>query len=150
MIKPASILHIGLSRRTLVAMTLALLPLLYFYAAVWGDLALVQGDGWAANLGWRILTGRMIAQGILPLWNPYVFAGMPLLASVIPGVLYPPNWLFAIAPPAVAMNAVVITTYHIALIGAYRYARAIGTTRLAAVVAGVAFTFGGYMVISMG
>src|SRR5262245_47201815 len=138
------------SKRSLATLVIALLPLLYFYPAVKGDLALVQGDGWTANLGLRILTGQLLTQGQLPLCNPYIFAGMPLLASVYPGALYPPNWLFALFPPGVAMNMVVITTYHLALAGAYRYARALGVNRTGAIVTGVAFTFGGYMVMSMG
>lgn len=146
----APIFHRLLSERALATLVIALLPLLYFYPAVKGELALVQGDGWTANLGLRILTGQSLAQGQLPLWNPYIFAGMPLLASVYTGALYPPNWLFALFPPGVAMNLVVITTYHLALAGAYRYARSLGINRAGAIVTGVAFTFGGYMVMSMG
>ncbi|HMY75085.1 MAG TPA: YfhO family protein, partial [Blastocatellia bacterium] len=56
------------------------------------------------------------------------------------------NWLFVILPAAWAMNIVVLTTYHIALIGTYLYARRIGQTRLAALVAGTAFSFGGFMI----
>ncbi|MCI0389325.1 MAG: YfhO family protein [Acidobacteria bacterium] len=139
-----------ISARALATLVIILLPLLYFYPAVKGELALVVGDGWAGYLGIRILTGQSLAQGILPLWNPYIFAGMPLLASVFAGALYPPNWLFALFPPGVAMNLVVITTFHLALAGAYRYARSLGINRTGAIITGVAFTFGGYMVMSMG
>ncbi len=129
-----------------LSITLALLPLLYFYPAVTGEVQLMPGDGWTQNLGVRVLTGRLIGQGILPLWNPYIFAGMPLLASVYPGALYPPNWLFALLSPGVAMNVVVVTTFHLALIGSYLYARRIGMTRLGALATGIIFSFGGYMV----
>lgn len=133
-----------------MAALLLLLPPLYFYSAIIGDVALVQGDGWTQNLGVRVLIGRMIAAGEWPLWNPYIFAGTPLLASIYPGALYPPNWIFALLRPESAMDVVVVTTYHIALIGTYIYARRIGATRLAALVAGIAFTFGGYMVSHLG
>jgi hypothetical protein len=139
-----------ITERQVIAGALILLPLCYFLQAVKGSLALVQGDGWAANLGLRMLTGQMLSEGLFPLWNPYIFAGMPLLASIYPGVLYPPNWLFALLPPGVAINLVVITTYHLALIGAYRYARAIGVNRTGAVVTGCLFTFGGFLIMSMG
>jgi hypothetical protein len=136
--------------RALSAAVLCLLPLVYFAEAVLGRVALVQGDGWTANLGLRILTGQLLAQGTLPLWNPYLFGGMPLLASVYPGVLYPPNWLFALLPPGIAMNLVVISTFHLALFGAYRYARCLGCARAAALVTSLSFGFGGYMVMSLG
>jgi hypothetical protein len=88
----------------------------------------------------------MLRDGQLPLWNPYIFGGMPLMASVVGGAFYPPNWLFAILPAGLAMNVVVITTYHLALIGTYLYARRIGIERIGALIAGVAFTFGGFMI----
>jgi hypothetical protein len=129
---------------------LVLLPLVYFYPAVIGQVLLAPGDGWSQNFGVRVLIGRMIADGQLPLWNPLIFAGTPLLASIYPGALYPPNWLFAVFKPGVAMNLVVITTYHLALVGTYLFGRRTGMTRAGALVAGTAFTFGGYMIGHLG
>ena len=48
------------------------------------------------------------------------------------------------------MDVLVVTTYHIALVGTYLYARRIGSTRTAALIAGIAFAFGGYMVAHLG
>src|SRR5215510_13274674 len=136
--------------RIATAATLILLPLLYFFPAVIGRITLVPGDGLSQNLGVRILIGQMLRDGHLPHWNPYIFAGTPLLASVYSGALYPPNWLFALLLPTAAMNVVVITTYHLAIIGTYLYGRRIGMTRIGALIAGVAFTFGGFMMAHMG
>lgn len=46
----------------------------------------------------------MLREGQLPLWNPYLFTGVPLLANSQVGVLYPPNLLLLglDAPRAVA------------------------------------------------
>jgi hypothetical protein len=136
--------------RLAVAAALILLPLLYFFPAVMGWITLVPGDGLTQNLGVRVLIGQMIAKGQLPLWNPYIFAGTPLLASIYPGVLYPPNWLFALFKPTTAMNLVVVTTYHLTIVGTYLYARRIAMTRTAALLAGMAFTFGGFMMAHLG
>src|SRR5262245_57772805 len=140
----------GLHARIAAAAALILIPLIYFFPAVIGKITLVPGDGFTQNLGVRILIGQMLRDGHLPLWNPYIFAGTPLLASIYPGALYPPNWLFALFPPTTAMNIVVITTYHLAIIGTYLYGRRIGMTRTGALIAGIAFTFGGYMMTHMG
>src|SRR5215510_7002067 len=140
----------GLTARIVTAAALILLPLIYFYQAALGMITLVPGAGLTQNLGVRILIGQMLREGHLPLWNPYIFAGTPLLASVYPGALYPPNWLFALLPPTAAMNVVVITTYHLTIIGTYLYGRRIGMTRIGALTAGVAFTFGGFMITHMG
>jgi Bacterial membrane protein YfhO len=139
-----------LSGRNLSTLVIILLPLIYLYPAVLGTVTLVQGDGWTDLLGLHIALGQSIAQGVFPLWNPHIFGGMPLLAEIYTGALYPPNWLFGLLPPGVAVNIVVITTYHIALAGAYRYARAIGINRAGSIVTGVAFTFGGFIVSAMG
>ncbi len=133
-----------------VAVVLLLLPLLYFYPAVINGTALIPGDGWSQNIGVRLLVGRMLLKGFLPLWNPYMFGGTPLLASAYPGVLYPPNWLFAVIPYNLAMNAIVIVSYHIALIGTYLYARRLGVNRVAALLAGITYAFCGYMIAHLG
>ena len=146
----ASIIQRFISERALATLAIIVLPLFYFYPAVKGDLALVQGDGWDGYLGYHILIGQAIAQGKLPLWNPYIFGGMPLLAASNPGAFYPLNWVFAILSPGVATNLVAITTYHLALAGAYRYARSLDINRAGAIVTGVAFAFGGFMVTTMG
>lgn len=135
-----------LSSKSTTILLLILLPFVYFYPAVLGDITLMPGDGWLQNLGVRIFIGEQLRRGELALWNPYIFAGMPLLASVYPGVLYPPNWLFAVFSPKLAMNLVVITTYHITLVGTYLFARKSGSNRLGALLAGTAFSFGGFMI----
>src|SRR5262249_29149800 len=53
---------------------------------------------------------------------------------------------FAFLPPIAAINAVVILTYHFALIGTYLYCRRIGLEPAAALVAGVIFAFGGFLI----
>jgi hypothetical protein len=132
--------------RWMTVLLLVLIPLFYFYPAVRGEVVLMMGDSWSYSVPMRILLGRFITEGTLPLWNPYVFAGMPLLAAIQPGVFYPPNWLFAVLPPGVAINVVVITTYHLALIGSFLYARQLGLDIVAALVTGLTFTFGGFMI----
>ena len=141
-----SAFRFGRNPQSAILFALIVIPLIYFYPVLLGQVFLAPGDGWAQNFPLRVLAGQMIADGQLPLWNPYIFGGMPLAASVYPGAFYPPNWLFAILPPVWAMNLVVITTYHLALIGAYLYARRIGVTRLGALLTGVAFAFGGFMI----
>ena len=127
-------------------LVITLTPLIFFWPAVVGQNLLAIGDGWSYSLLMKALCGRLIAQGIFPLWNPYSYGGSPLLAGIQPGALYPSNWLFAILPPGLAMNIVVITTYHVAMTGMYLYARAIGVTRLGALVSGAIFAFGGFLV----
>src|SRR5262245_59950206 len=91
-------LQFSLSPRFLVTIALLIIPLIYFYPVILGKVILAPGDGWAQNFGVRALTGQMMRHGQAPLWDPYIFAGMPLMASLVAGAFYPPNWLFAILP----------------------------------------------------
>jgi hypothetical protein len=140
----------GLASRMVTIAVLILLPIIYFALVLFAGYSLVSGDGVMQILGDRFLIGKMIAAGQMPLWNPYILAGTPLLASLHPGVLYPPNWIFAIFSLLTAINLVVITTSHLALIGTYLYGRRIGLTRLGGIIAGIVFTFGGFMMAHIG
>ena len=57
------------------------------YIAGWSDLA-------SYHLPKYQYVAERLASGSLPLWNPYEFAGIPFLASLQPGVYYPPVLFF--------------------------------------------------------
>lgn len=46
------------------------------------------------QIPWRKLVIDSFKEGKLPLWNPYNFSGMPLLANIQAGAWYPLNILF--------------------------------------------------------
>src|SRR5262245_1947231 len=138
------------SGQVLTALVLFLLPFLYFYPALTGEISLMPGEGWFQNYPLRVLAGKMIAGAEFPMWNPYLFGGAPLLAAVYPGALYPPNWLFAFLPPGMAINLAVITTFHIALSGVYFYSRKLHLDRAPALIAGMIFSFGAFMIVHVG
>src|SRR2546422_5763397 len=53
-----------------------------------------------------------LARGVLPLWNPYEYAGVPFLGAAQPALLYPPRGLlFAVLPPTVALPAFMVLHY---------------------------------------
>jgi hypothetical protein len=59
-----------------------------------------------------VLASRLTAPGHLPLWNPYEFAGVPLLGMSQPAALYPPRLLlFGLLPPDYALQAFVVAHY---------------------------------------
>ncbi len=86
-----------------------------------------------------------IRQGIVPLWNPYQFAGHPFLAAALYGVCYPPNVLYLFLPTAVAIEAIVVL--HLALSGwfTYRYAAVVGLPPLARFAGAATYMFCGFM-----
>lgn len=87
--------------------------------------------------------------GRLPLWNPYENIGQPLAASPTTLFFYP-GTLFAIAvvrlgnlTPLYAYTAFTTVHLFLALLTAYRLARAFGGSREAACFAALAYTLGG-------
>ena len=46
--------------------------------------------------------GDRLRAGHLPLWNPYTYAGFPLAANPQVALFYPPTWLHAVMPAALA------------------------------------------------
>lgn len=87
--------------------------------------------------------GRVLATGAVPLWDPHQIGGLPFLATWQGGVLYPPNWLYALLPTATAMG--IIGLLHVFLAGAFSYClcREFGRSRAAAGLAGLVFMGGG-------
>ncbi|NOT62866.1 MAG: hypothetical protein HOP19_21870, partial [Acidobacteria bacterium] len=132
--------------RFIIAALIVMLPLVYFFPAVTLENLLAMGDSLQYSILLRKLLGEQLRAGVLPLWNPYTFGGMPLLAAIQPGVLYPPNWLFAVLPLGVAQNFVVITSYHWGLLGTYLFVRALGLSRISSLFSGLTFAFGGYLI----
>jgi len=47
---------------------------------------------------WRRFALDAIRSGHLPLWNPYLGNGAPLIANHQSAVFYPPNWISLLLP----------------------------------------------------
>ena len=98
------------------------------------------------NFPYRFSLGDALQSGHWPLWTREIYGGFPLLARAESGVCYPLNLvLFGLLPPYVALNLTILIILVTAGVGMYFYAREIGSRKLAAMVAGVAFCFSGYL-----
>lgn len=88
-----------------------------------------------------------IRAGELPFWTPHVFGGFPLFAEGQIGALYPPSHIAAQLPSAVEAF-LVLRVFHVgvATLGAFALARALGIGPAGAVVGGLAFGLGSFVV----
>ncbi len=96
---------------------------------------------------------RNIQGGVIPLWNPYQFGGMPFAADMQTGMFYPVNFLaFLLVKPFSyeAMEGLAIVHYFLAALFMYIYIRGLGISRIASFGAGVAFAFSGFAVAHLG
>jgi hypothetical protein len=125
------------------AIAVSCAPLIYFLPALLNGRVLCPDDDLLQNVPFRVAAAQIIRSGHLPLWNPYIFSGMPLFATAQVGILYPLNWFFVPFGTATATNLMVITTYVAAALGAYLYARRIGATVIGAVITSLAWQFSG-------
>src|SRR4051812_21229313 len=111
-----------------VAVVVTLLPLLYFLPAVCCHLFLSPADAVMQNIPVRVLVPNQVHAGSFPLWNPWLFCGMPLLGAAHAGVLFPLNWFFLFFRAPAATNLMMLSAYMAAALGAYLYARRSGSS----------------------
>ncbi len=89
--------------------------------------------------------------GRAPLWDPYHWAGQPLIGQAQPGAAYPPNWLLFLLPPRngwlrhTHLNWYFVLIHWQAAMFAYLLCRDLKCSRRAAIFGGVVFGLGGYM-----
>ncbi len=94
-----------------------------------------------------------IQAGRFPLWNPYLYSGAPFAADYQTGALYPVNLLvWAVARPFTYGVFEAVVVFHVwwASVTAYGLARTVGMRRAGALVAGIVFAYGGFMIAQIG
>jgi hypothetical protein len=122
------------------------LTLIFFWKILLTNLILSGVDAFLYFYPYKAYAAEALRQGRLPLWNPHLFMGAPLLANSQVGLFYPPNWLFIWldAPKQVAWSI----GLHICLAGLFMLALARLSLRLsrpASLAAAILFAFGGYL-----
>ncbi len=105
----------------------------------------LDGDNAIQNLPLRALVGHDLRAGILPLWNPYLFSGTPLLAGFNAGAAYPTTWLFAALPLFAGWTVNLALAYDVAILGMYLFLRRQPLDPTAATFGAATFAFAGYM-----
>jgi hypothetical protein len=134
----------------LAALGVTLLPLIYFFPATRGNLIISPDDGVIFNIPIRVAVANLIQAGYLPLWNPYMFSGMPLFGAAQAGVLFPLNWFYLLFSIPVATNLMMLSTYMVAALGAYLYARRSGSSIAGALATSLIWQWSAFMVAKVG
>ena len=125
---------------------LALLAALFFNQLAFTNLILARGDTFLYFYPYWHAAQDGLLNGRVPLWNPDIFMGAPLLANSQMGFFYPLNWpLWALLPVPYAVSATIVWHSWIAALGTYALGRRLGLGREAAVLAAVLFALGGYL-----
>ncbi|MGQ0601152.1 MAG: hypothetical protein ACT4QE_05575 [Anaerolineales bacterium] len=161
----------------LVALLLLLLPLLLFWPVSAGDRTLIPADALTAyepwrsaraqfgisgpphnellsdlvleNYLWKKFIRESIQAGELPLWNPYLFTGVPFLAAGQHSALYPFSIIYYLFPLPRAYGLFTVSQLWIAGLFAYIFLRVLGLRRLSAAFGGVLYQLCSFMVVSV-
>lgn len=128
-----------------VASLVALPLLVYALPAALGH-PVVPGDDLTQNLPLRELVGRDLSSGHLPVFDPYVWGGAPLLAGWNAGAAYPLTWLFAVLPGDTAWTVNLVVAAVVAGVGCYAFLRASRLGAFASWAGAMTYAFGGGMV----
>ena len=118
---------------------------LFFWPAIFAGRFFVSGDALVYSYPMRSVMWEMIRQGQLPLWTPTLLSGYPLLSMAQLALGYPLTWGYLVLSGHAAEQVYVLAPFLLAPIFTYVYARRIGRSRLASLLAGLTFGFGGLM-----
>lgn len=138
--------RLSTSRAGLIAILFLLfLPFGFFWRATLGLQTLGDQDA----VFWFFPAYQLVVNQIhafeLPLWNPYVFSGMPLLAVWQAGVFDPLNWLYIVfGVSSRTLTLVQELSFTLSALSTFAYSRSIGLGRRASLIASVVYGFGGY------
>ncbi|MCX7851253.1 MAG: oligosaccharide flippase family protein [Caldilineales bacterium] len=171
-----SLTRLELRRELLALLVLTLLPLVWFWPVIFGGQTLLPADNiyqyepWRSfaqqqgvgqphnellsdlvlqNYPWKRLIREAIAGRQLPLWNPYLFTGVPFLAAGQHSALYPLSLVYYILPLPMAYGVFTWLTLALAGINMYLFARILGIGRAAALFAGIVYMFSGFFIASV-
>lgn len=87
-----------------------------------------------------------LRQGSFPLWNPFIYSGVPFFANIQTGLLYPTTWLGVGLPFSQALLIDVFFHVFWAGLGMYCLARLYGTTFTGGLLAGAIFAANGFFI----
>jgi hypothetical protein len=120
--------------------------LAFFWKMAFTNLILVGLDVFTYFYPYKAYAAEVIRQGHLPLWNPYLFMGVPFLANAQTALFYPLNFpLYWLPVPKMVSWSIVL---HVFLAGlfSYLYVRlSLRLGRWGAWLAAVVFAFSGFV-----
>ena len=98
-------------------------------------------------LPFRELTAEAVRQGIIPMWNPYLYCGNPLMANMQSAVFYPLSAFFYLLPPDAAIRGITFAAFFIMSFSFYHLARLYKISEEGSLAAAAVFAFNFFMMV---
>jgi len=152
-----TVLHRLPSYLRLPFLPIILSPLVIFSPILFNGKALFWGTPGLQFIPWWTWAWETLLSGHLPLWNPMLGMGAPLLANYQSALFYPPNWvyfsLYVLGDIGLmAWGQALMVVLHLIWsgIGMIYLARRLGLSILGQTVSSLAFSMSGYLVARAG
>lgn len=124
---------------------LTLVPVLANVPSALAGRPILDGDNLTQNYPLRVLVGQLISHGKLPLWDPGIWSGVPLLAGWNAGAMFPGTWLFAALPSVPAFEVNIVATGIACGVGLYLFLRRSGCSPLASFLGALTWSETGFL-----
>jgi Bacterial membrane protein YfhO len=95
-------------------------------------------------------SANQVRHRTIPLWNPFLMSGMPFQAEPQSALFYPLHALYYLFSTPTAWSVALILRTFLGAMFMTLLLRSIGATKSGAVISGIAFAFGGFMVAWQG
>ncbi len=128
---------------------LVVLPILAFGGPALFGHSVLPGDDLTQNFPLRVLVGADLRHGHLPVFDPYIWSGAPLLGGWNAGAAYPLTWLFVFLPGSLAWSIGLIVTSWAAGVGTFVFLRAARLGTVPSWLGALSFAFTGAMTMQI-
>ena len=137
--------------RTIALGIILVVALVFFRRIVFFGEILTGGDVLAGAAIFEDYAVERMAAGGLPLWNPFIFAGMPFFESMTwSAFVYPSYWIWVVIERGIGVDLprlfFLFLHYVLAGFGTYFFLRSRNVARTGALVAGLAFMISPHLV----
>ncbi len=123
-----------------------LLSLAYFLPMLSGRNIFVERDLAGFFIPPKYLWVSLVKSFQAPFWNPHNYSGIPLLATLQPGVFYPPHALYLLLPFNMAWNWLIILHVAFAGISTHLLLSRLRVSTAGAFAGGIVFMLSGYLI----
>ncbi len=136
--QPASVI-----RETLIPLSCGFALTVLFWGSLYLGYGLIGGDVYSYSLPQKVFLSDELARGEIPLWNPLVGQGYPVLGESQTAALYPLNLLcFGLLDVQTAWNLVLLLHYLLAFLAAVWCGRWLGLQRTGSLLAAIVYVYG--------
>lgn len=130
----------------MVIFTLVGLFVTFFYKIFFLKKVFFLGDNLLVIAPHKEFLLNSLKNGILPLWNPNMWAGFPEYADSTLGLFNPFNLIYLLFPNLNGITIATLVSYFLAFSGTYLFLKSEGLKKFPALIGAVVFAFSGSMI----